>query len=364
MLLNRAHKGEHRSRGSESAAQEQVLYETTALAAARVSIPLGYFDAKGRRAGLRFRSGEVSGRPCACYFGARRPAAQHRPRKCSVSTTPSSRHGGGRRGSIRAGTVCRGEFSLQRGAAPRRSRGGPLPPSSSGRAADKCRRAAAEARNAFDQPHRPSTGVQRRVVERAAMATRASRRERIRPVPPLRLPVRRVAGRGPPPPPASPAPPPARGAKEPRRPQHAGRGSAGAIGRPPVRSIGRRRRPARAASSKFWGVTWHKSNDGGGGIHRCERQEAQRSATTTCQEAAAHAVNAAIRRFPPDVQRRRHTNSATRTGRCRRAEARIKRRRGVRRASAGSAPKARVTDLDRTAAYLIGPHTKQFAALL
>ena len=61
-------------------------------------------------------------------------------------------------------------------------------------------------------------------------------------------------------------------------------------------------------SSKFWGVTWSK---------RLRRWRADYTDANgkrcyiglfDTQEPAAHAVNAAIRALPPDVQRRRKTN--------------------------------------------------------
>jgi len=63
-----------------------------------------------------------------------------------------------------------------------------------------------------------------------------------------------------------------------------------------------------ATTSKFWGVTWNKRK------RRWEAQYADANGKVRSlgyfdtQEDAAHAVNAAIRALPPDVQRRRHTN--------------------------------------------------------
>ena len=69
--------------------------------------------------------------------------------------------------------------------------------------------------------------------------------------------------------------------------------------------------PARAPlakTSKFWGVTWNQvlrvwvaRYSDANGKHR-------HIGHFVTEEAAAHAVNAAIGALPPDVQRRRHTN--------------------------------------------------------
>ena len=69
--------------------------------------------------------------------------------------------------------------------------------------------------------------------------------------------------------------------------------------------------PARAPlakTSKFWGVCWNQvlrvwvaRYSDANGKHR-------HIGHFVTEEAAAHAVNAAIRALPPDVQRRRHTN--------------------------------------------------------
>ena len=63
-----------------------------------------------------------------------------------------------------------------------------------------------------------------------------------------------------------------------------------------------------ATTSKFWGVSWSKWN----GRWQAQYKDANGKTHTIglydTQEAAAHAVNAAIRALPPDVQRRRHTN--------------------------------------------------------
>ena len=63
-----------------------------------------------------------------------------------------------------------------------------------------------------------------------------------------------------------------------------------------------------AKTSKFWGVTWNQvlrvwvaRYSDANGKHR-------HIGHFVTEEAAAHAVNAAIRALPPDVQRRRHTN--------------------------------------------------------
>ena len=61
-------------------------------------------------------------------------------------------------------------------------------------------------------------------------------------------------------------------------------------------------------TSKFWGVTWNQvlrvwvaRYSDANGKHR-------HIGHFVTEEAAAHAVNAAIGALPPDVQRRRHTN--------------------------------------------------------
>ncbi len=68
--------------------------------------------------------------------------------------------------------------------------------------------------------------------------------------------------------------------------------------------------PARAptaTTSKFWGVSWHTTrrwmanySDANGKLRHIGLFDTQ--------EAAAHAVNAAISALPPDVQARRNTN--------------------------------------------------------
>ena len=69
--------------------------------------------------------------------------------------------------------------------------------------------------------------------------------------------------------------------------------------------------PARAASattSKFWGVSWDKSNRRWKAHYKDANGKTRTIGYFDTQEAAAHAVNAAIRALPPDVQRRRRTN--------------------------------------------------------
>ena len=61
-------------------------------------------------------------------------------------------------------------------------------------------------------------------------------------------------------------------------------------------------------TSKYWGVTWNK------GARRWKAEYTDANSKTRylglfdTQEAAAHAVNAAISALPPDVQARRKTN--------------------------------------------------------
>jgi hypothetical protein len=69
--------------------------------------------------------------------------------------------------------------------------------------------------------------------------------------------------------------------------------------------------PARApteAASKFWGVSWDKKNRRWKATYTDADGKFRNIGYFDTQEAAAHAVNAAIRALPPDVQRRRKTN--------------------------------------------------------
>ena len=69
--------------------------------------------------------------------------------------------------------------------------------------------------------------------------------------------------------------------------------------------------PARAPSattSKYWGVTWHKSKRRWLASYNDATGKSRHIGFFDTQEAAAHAVNAAIRALPPDVQARRKTN--------------------------------------------------------
>ena len=69
--------------------------------------------------------------------------------------------------------------------------------------------------------------------------------------------------------------------------------------------------PARApaeTSSKFWGVSWDKNGRRWMATYNDATGKKRWIGLFDTQEAAAHAVNAAIRALPPDVQRRRQTN--------------------------------------------------------
>ncbi len=69
--------------------------------------------------------------------------------------------------------------------------------------------------------------------------------------------------------------------------------------------------PARAPlakTSKFWGVCWNQVLRVWVARYRDANGKFRHIGHFGTQEAAAHAVNAAIRALPPDVQRRRHTN--------------------------------------------------------
>jgi hypothetical protein len=69
--------------------------------------------------------------------------------------------------------------------------------------------------------------------------------------------------------------------------------------------------PARAATettSKFWGVCWDKSTRRWKASYYDANSKLRHIDYYNTQEAAAHAVNAAIRALPPDVQARRNTN--------------------------------------------------------
>ena len=63
-----------------------------------------------------------------------------------------------------------------------------------------------------------------------------------------------------------------------------------------------------ATTSKFWGVTWNKRKRRGEAQYADANGKVRSLGYFDTQEDAAHAVNAAIRALPPDVQRRRHTN--------------------------------------------------------
>ena len=69
--------------------------------------------------------------------------------------------------------------------------------------------------------------------------------------------------------------------------------------------------PSRApteTTSKFWGVNWHKRNRRWKAQYTDADGKQRTIGLYDTEEAAAHAVNAAIAALPPDVQRRRHTN--------------------------------------------------------
>ena len=69
--------------------------------------------------------------------------------------------------------------------------------------------------------------------------------------------------------------------------------------------------PARgplAKTSKFWGVCWNQVLRVWVARYRDANGKFRHIGHFVTEEAAAHAVNAAIRALPPDVQRRRHTN--------------------------------------------------------
>ena len=58
--------------------------------------------------------------------------------------------------------------------------------------------------------------------------------------------------------------------------------------------------------SKYWGVTWHKSGRRWQAIYTDANGKRRHVGYFDTQEAAAHAVNAAIRRA--GLERKRHTN--------------------------------------------------------
>ena len=63
-----------------------------------------------------------------------------------------------------------------------------------------------------------------------------------------------------------------------------------------------------ATTSKFWGVSWHKRDRRWKAQYTDANGKTRSIGLYDTQEAAAHAVNAAIRALPPDVQDRRNTN--------------------------------------------------------
>ena len=60
-------------------------------------------------------------------------------------------------------------------------------------------------------------------------------------------------------------------------------------------------------SSRFWGVSWQKFYKRWQAAYKDANGKQCTIGYFDTQEDAAHAVNAAIRALPPDVQRRRHT---------------------------------------------------------
>ena len=66
--------------------------------------------------------------------------------------------------------------------------------------------------------------------------------------------------------------------------------------------------PDPAQTSKFWGVCWNQVLRVWVARYRDANGKFRHIGHFATEEAAAHAVNAAIRALPPDVQRRRHTN--------------------------------------------------------
>ena len=69
--------------------------------------------------------------------------------------------------------------------------------------------------------------------------------------------------------------------------------------------------PARApaeTSSKYWGVSWDRLARQWSAYYSDANGKYRSIGRYDTQEAAAHAVNAAIRGLPPDVQARRKTN--------------------------------------------------------
>ena len=63
-----------------------------------------------------------------------------------------------------------------------------------------------------------------------------------------------------------------------------------------------------APTSKFWGVSWAKRWRRWQAKYTDANGKQRQIGYFDTQEAAAHAVNAAIRALPPDVQARRNTN--------------------------------------------------------
>ena len=69
--------------------------------------------------------------------------------------------------------------------------------------------------------------------------------------------------------------------------------------------------PARAptaTTSKFWGVSWDKVDRRWAAYYKNADGKNRTIGHFDTQEDAAHAVNAAVRALPPDVQLRRKTN--------------------------------------------------------
>ena len=66
--------------------------------------------------------------------------------------------------------------------------------------------------------------------------------------------------------------------------------------------------PATETTSKFWGVNWDRQNRRWKARYSDANGKLRSIGLYNTQEAAAHAVNAAIHALPPDVQVRRNTN--------------------------------------------------------
>ena len=76
----------------------------------------------------------------------------------------------------------------------------------------------------------------------------------------------------------------------------------------PARQVPDPSRAPTATTSKFWGVTWHKAGRRWEARYKDANGKLRHIGLFDTEEAAAHAVNAAISALPPDVQARRNTN--------------------------------------------------------